>query len=78
MKPAIEDVEDCQKPILRPFGTALDLRFKPAAGPRLPPFEESDCELNLGLEVAVKAGFRAARLGEDVINADLVDALFGK
>src|SRR5262245_19021874 len=55
VKPPIKDIEDRQKPALRRFRAAFDLRLKPAAGPdRLALIKKCDRKLNLGLEVAVK------------------------
>ena len=74
MKPAIEYIEDCQQPSLWVCCAAFDLGLKPAAGPHcFASVEKCDRQIDLGIEVAVKAGLGATRLGEDCIDADLVD-----
>ncbi len=61
MKPAIEDVENCKQASLGVRRAALDLRFKPLARPYgFPAVKKCYREINLGIEIAVKAGFSAA------------------
>ena len=78
-KPAVENIENCQEPGFRICRAALDLGFKPAARPqRFPLVKKCYCQVNLGIEIAVKAGLGATRLGQDRIDANLVDPVRGK
>jgi len=76
VKPPIKDIEDRQKPALRRFRAAFDLRLKPAASPDcFALVKKCDRKLNLGLEVAVKTRLGATGLGDDGIDADLADTV---
>ena len=60
MKPPIEDVENCKQASLRVRRAALDLKFKPLARPySFPSVKKCYREINLGIEIAVKAGLSA-------------------